>query len=105
LPWRARSLQIAAAAILGACGGGGFVLVAFDTNGSTPQGLGGQVCSVTRVEVPVDQVRIRQASGDETTVTLPQPRSIDLLDPGTGVLEALQAPPLIRDAIELHLRV
>ena len=52
----------------------------------------------------VNEMRIRQVDANDIVVALPTPRPIDLLDPGTGVLEALQAAPLTRDATDVRLR-
>ncbi|AMO22375.1 hypothetical protein UC35_05010 [Ramlibacter tataouinensis] len=69
------------------------------------QGAPARACVTIRAEVPVDEIRIQPAGAGEVTVALSPPRVIDLLDPGTGVLEKLQLPPLTADAVDVRLRV
>ena len=111
-PWRVRGTQIAAAVLLAACGGGG--ADAPPNSGADTPALvlnGGNVaqatpasCDFSRALVMVDEIRIRHVDANDIVVTLPEPRPVDLLDPGTGVLEALQTAPLTRDAIDVRLR-
>jgi hypothetical protein len=105
-PLRLRCLQVVAAALLAACGGGG--------GGDAPPLVSGiesflqaapvSSCDLSQAQVLVDEIRIGQVGARDLIVTLPEPRPVDLLDPGTGVLEALQIAPLTRDATEVRLR-
>jgi hypothetical protein len=106
--WRARCLQIAAAAIMAACGGadsGGGSFSVMSGMDVPDQAAPAASCTINQAKVLVEAIRISQADAQDIVVTLPQPRSIDLLDPGAGVLEALQLAPLTRDATEVRLRV
>jgi hypothetical protein len=111
--WRVRWLQIGAAAILAACGGGGggagagdgLAIPALSDLGSSTKVAHAAPCTINQLNLVVDAVRIRLAGANAVHVNLPQPRSIDLLDPGAGVLEALEVPPLTHDAVDLNLRV
>jgi hypothetical protein len=102
--WRVRGMQFLAAALLAACGGGADTLAPLSNEGSVPQVAPAQSCDFSQALVMVDEMRIRQVGANDIIVTLPEPRPIDLLDPGTGVLEALQTAPLTRDAIDVRLR-
>ena len=125
-PWRVLGMQILAAALLVACGGGAEMSAPLSNGGnvpqtapahgdsvpqtapangnSVPQVAPAQSCDFSQALVMVNEMRIRQVDASDIIVTLPEPRPIDLLDPGTGVLEALQAAPLTRDAIDVRLR-
>jgi len=50
-------------------------------------------CTFAHVRLTVTAVRMRGANGN-STITLPQPREIDLVSNGTGLLQALALPPL-----------
>jgi hypothetical protein len=102
--WRVRGMQILVAALLAACGGGADTPASVSNGGSVPQVARAQSCDFSQALVMVDEMRIRQVDANDIIVTLPEPRPVDLLDPGTGVLEALQTAPLTRDAIDVRLR-
>jgi hypothetical protein len=102
-------VPLAAAVIaLSACGGGGSAGVPsmppLSEMSAPPETVQASACAIRQAKVLVEEIHIRQAGAPDITVTLPQPRPVDLLDPGTGVLEALQVAPLTHDATELRLR-
>ena len=119
-------MQILAAVLLAACGGGGdmpstlsnggSVAQVGSANGNTvpptapsnagddPQMARARSCDFSQALVMVNELRIRQVDANDIVVTLPEPRPIDLLDPGAGVLKALQTAPLTRDATDVRLR-
>lgn len=104
-PWFVRGMQILAAALLAACGGGDAGTPALVPNGANvAQAAQAQSCDFSQALVMVDGIRIRQVDANDIVVTLPERRPVDLLDPGTGVLEAMQIAPLTRDAIDVRLR-
>jgi hypothetical protein len=97
-------MQILAAALLAACGGGADTPAMLSNGVNVPQEARAQSCDFSQAQVMVNELRIRQVDANDIVVTFPEPRPIDLLDPGTGVLEALQTAPLTRDAIDVRLR-
>ena len=103
-PWRVRGMQILAAVLLAACGGGADTPALVPNGGNVPQAARVQSCDFNQARVMVDEMRIRQVDANDIVVTFPEPRPVDLLDPGTGVLEALQTAPLTGDAIHVLLR-
>ena len=109
--WRVRGLQLVTVALLAACGGGGGGSSSGTTSAPAVMTAAQPVaqdisCQITRADVFVEAIRIRPAANEpETSIELPAPRSIDLLDPGAGVLEALQVAPLTHDAADVRLRV
>jgi hypothetical protein len=99
-------MQILAAVLLAACGGGDAGAPApVPDGGKVAQAAQAQSCDFSQALVMVDEIRIQQVDADDIVVTLPEPRPVDLLDPGTGVLEAMQTAPLTRDAVDVRLRV
>jgi hypothetical protein len=103
-PWRVRGMQILAAVVLVACGGGADTPALLSNGGDVLQAARLPSCDFSQARVMVDEMRIRQFDANDIVVTFPEPRPIDLLDPGTGVLDALQTDPLTRDAIDVRLR-
>lgn len=106
LRWRFARAQVVVAVVLAACGGGDggpASPVLSDVQSTDPPRV--TSCDLNQARVMVDQVRITQAGGSSIDVTLPEPRPVDLLDPGSGILEALQVAPLTRDALDVRLGV
>ena len=81
-------MQILAAVLLVACGGGADTPALVSNGGDVLQAARVQSCDFSQARVMVDEMRIRQVDANDIVVTFPEPRPVDLLDPGTGVLEA-----------------
>jgi hypothetical protein len=104
-PWRVPGIQVLAAVMLAACGGGDAGKPALDSGGGkVGQAAQARSCDFSQALVMVDEIRIQQVDADDIVVTLTEPRTVDLLDPGAGVLEAVQTAALTRDAIDVRLR-